>query len=409
MLQRLYYRAMALLAQGFQSGINTANWLYEYSLNMDASPLRDWLQRQAKSAATIFTFLKLLPRQPAFLVQGEKGSIIYVGEGEKISLFQALFREGYQVTELGRIPIWTLPTVTKRWLETHDLVLCRVSQFFPWEVPATYELDVPTEVEQALILDRPFDALLSAHVSREMRRKARRALEGDFDFRISRDHDDLMEFIEKLYLPTGVTRFGERATMMSVEAIEEIFADGFLVFVSREGKIVGGSLCRLQHGTYTFHLAGIADGNAELYADGVSRALYAYMIRHAIELGAYEINLGFSSAMTSDGVFTYKSRWGATARPSHYICYKLLVRANKLTDAWRETLNRTGFLQSNPEGLLRNYVDGHAQDYSELLAMSIEKGVPGIRIVGNGYSSTLCTITDQALTGIGTVRDANLA
>jgi regulator of replication initiation timing len=328
-------------------------------------------------------FFLQFPRLEVTRIASDAGSIIYVGNQDSYmnTLLRVLFPEGYDQTSLERIAVWKLPKETNNWLQNDDLVLTKTSRIFPWHPKTKYSFTNAVSVYQILSLEKPFDELFSGGENKRLRHQIQRMLRENYQYRISHDEADLHYFYDQIYVPTAHKRHGERAIIMSYDAIKELFQNGFLVCLSLDNQIVSIDLCVLKDSMVHDLLGGVLDGDEKWMERAVGIAAYYYVIKTANDLGAKSVNFLASFACVSDGIFQVKQRWGSRVHPFPHVNSTLRIHANQITDLWRTRVNEIGFITSHEERFLRVYLDSPDLLIEDGVRLARKNGLDGIQVV----------------------------
>lgn len=390
MLSRLYYAMKLKIDNLADRVIHRSEIILENSAHIRNTTLRQVIRTTAITTANICKFIQQFPRLDAAKVVGSMGSVICVGEKDEftVGVLETLFPEGYEETDLGRIPLWNLSNLTQDWLKDVDLVVYRVSQFFPWRIPAAYSFSCPLRVWQVLPLDKPIEELLAGSNSskRSLRTKVNRTLKQNFTYKISHSPKDLDRFYHQMLVPTTQQRHQHRAIIEPYSYYEEMFKSSFLMFLSLDGEEVAATLCSAKNGVFHYKCIGNPDGNVELMKHDVNTAMYWYMIQHAFDLGMQQMNFEGSFAWVTDGVFKYKRRWGAEVHSDPGEHDQLLFRAQNLSAEWREHLNTIGFIACGGDKYLRIFIDRITPSIERPVEAAMKEGLDGIQVVAPGHS-----------------------
>jgi hypothetical protein len=174
------------------------------------------------------------------------------------------------------------------------------------------------------------DDYLAQNLNPDMRRKARRALAAGYQRSTTSCRKQAAWFYRELFEPMANARFGEGASYGSLD-----------VFLGMNGRTMRTEVSFLELAGE--RVAGIAflvspprrllriwayGMRHEILVDSrrraeVMAALNAEAVRVAAAAG-YTLNLGYTRPFLNDGVFVYKSRWGALPVPSD--CSRIALR-----------------------------------------------------------------------------------
>jgi hypothetical protein len=179
--------------------------------------------------------------------------------------------------------------------------------------PGTWQYRQPEWVRQSL--DISPGAAPNRRLAAKLKETSRRVRRAGFVAEVSHDPADLEFFYERMFLPHTRRQFGAYADIEPVEAMAPFFDRGFLVFASREGVRLTGSLCHVEDGRFVYRRMGVLDGDRAHLASGAQAANYHFFVTLAGEMGCRAVDLMNSRPFPNDGVFRYKRDWGASVRP----------------------------------------------------------------------------------------------
>jgi hypothetical protein len=385
MLRPLYRQIKSIFNRIIQQVINRSYWIAENAEGIQIPIFRQALKDMAKTIGNIGHFLLQFPRMDAVMVTGDIGSVVYVGDSDtyKLSLLKALFGDDYKEESLGRIAMWKLATYNNEWLKGNDIIIIRVTRFFPWRIRAPYYVENPLRVYQMISLDKPPEDMLAGKRNKNLREAVNRLRKVNITTRISHSMDDLRFFYDNMYVPTMHSRHADRTVITPYQTAERQYKNGYLWFLSLDGHEVAGSLCYVSadNNIFTGSFLGYLDGNTQFLKQDLGTALYWYSMQQAREKGVKMINLLESVAWVSNGVYNYKQKWGAKPHTDPYNHEKILLSTNQLSDEWRLRLNNIGFLASKQEKYMRVYFDEPESSMDGLLEDARTHGLDGVQFV----------------------------
>ncbi len=129
--------------------------------------------------------------------------------------------------------------------------------------------------------------------------------------RLSSDVMDFMLFYHKMYLPMIRTRHGRHPLYVDFEDLFAFFRSGFLILIVRNGCPIAALLAISCGKTLVGKTMGILAGLSEHTFAGANAAVIYYSIQCCYENGYNRFDMGYSSPFGCDGVFKFKSKWGA--------------------------------------------------------------------------------------------------
>ena len=193
-----------------------------------------------------------------------------------------------------------------------DLVAMEVPRAWQACLPAGTQLRMPAWVSQELLAVGTPAVTLPASIRKEARRQSRRnAYEVHFSTALS----DVRRFYATLYRPYVTARFGTGAVVVDEEQFLAVSRGMTLAMLTAAGDWVAGLLL-YQRGE-TLHLGWFGSA-AVPPRTGASEVLDAHSIEWGASKGIRRVIMGHSRPSLADGVVRYKSRFGATVRPTRF-------------------------------------------------------------------------------------------
>jgi hypothetical protein len=205
-------------------------------------------------------------------------------------------------------------------------------------IPVLVDLDMPTPVV--------FEGH-GAHWNRSATANIARVKRGRFAFDVLHGDGWVTEFHRHMYKPSMRSRHGAEAYVDTRRAQAQLArtAGSELLRVLQDGKWVAGSINRSTPDGYRLAKIGWRGGEAGLLKSGVVSAVYWFNFQRAAVLGAPRILFGQVAPYFEDGLFLYKSKWGARLsaeqrfygqfrllfQPSHPVCHHFLRAHSILT------------------------------------------------------------------------------
>ena len=164
---------------------------------------------------------------------------------------------------------------------------------------------IPCWVDGEIDLDQ-FDALVRGESVRgDMRRISKYGLH----FEVTKDRDKFKLFYHQMYKPYILNAHGNRAALMSYEAMMTRYVRNELVLIKRDGKYIAGSNLVYQDGNVRAWSLGVLDGDYRYVKEGAIGALYYYKMKYLHEQGYRHMEAGASRAFLKDGVLCFKKKW----------------------------------------------------------------------------------------------------
>jgi hypothetical protein len=243
------------------------------------------------------------------------------------------------------------------------------------------------------------DAEERMRLSDNVRRDVRRIRKNRFDYRVSTDERDLVDFYQGMYLPYASLRYGKHSIVMSYdEMVGGIRAGWELLLVRKEGEAVAGQLFAYRNGGVTWWALGVRDGDPALVRQGALAAAYCFGIQHLGVRNARRHDLGGARPFLTDGVLQFKRKWGARITGAHFEPPRWFVlRVSDASAAVRRFLHEQPFVCEDGRGLhgvtfvdesLRLSQDAVDVRRAEYAALGIERvevvGAGGVACAGAG-------------------------
>ena len=218
-----------------------------------------------------------------------------------------------------------------------DMVTMEVPRAWQACLPAGTHLRMPAWVSQELRAARsPYT--LPAPILKEVRRHSRR---NAYELGFSTDVHDIRRFYANLYRPYVVARFGAGAVLVDEPQFLAASRGMTLAMLSAAGDWVAGLL--LQQRGSTLHLGWFGSASMPPRA-GASEVLDACSIEWGIARGVDRVVMGHSRPSLADGVVRYKSRFGATVRPTRFPQRTIGLWVRRWTPALVAGLNAAKFV-----------------------------------------------------------------
>jgi hypothetical protein len=197
---------------------------------------------------------------------------------------------------------------------------------------------------------------------------------------VTRDPVQFERFYRDVYIPFVTARHEDAASPLSPEAARKRFvADGCeLVWVRKDGVMLGGAVMGREDGAAVFWLTGIAAGVPDDLAADANSAVYYHVFMRAKEMGFSRLNLGYCRPFLADGIARYKMGFGAYAVKRRMEDGGLLaleiVRETRAVKNWLKcnpfvAVDRggrysvSGFIDAAQEGVIEDIVDSWRQRY----------------------------------------------
>lgn len=310
--------------------------------------LQNLIHKMARLAGDVCWFLRDLPRLPAYKLSGKRWTVIFVGNEHGLLEVTRLFFPDEEVErqEIGRVALWKLQAGVRQWLAGGaDLIICELSNVYPWRLKAPFVLIVPTWVRQIAAIPEPAETLIAGRKMHGTRHRIARATRDGFHYRFSQSLEDFDHFYHRMYLPFVKSRHNHLALVTPYERLRrKWFARGGLLLVTRHDVPVAASICYLSDNTCYSIEGGVLDADEQLFQQGVNVLFDWYTVKWGRERGATVYDMGGSRGWRSSGPFAYKSTWRTTVVRLSSVYSNWHVLGQCLSPALREHLNQIGFV-----------------------------------------------------------------
>jgi hypothetical protein len=193
-----------------------------------------------------------------------------------------------------------------------DLVAVEVPRAWQACLPAGAQLRMPAWVSQELLAVGKSTVTLPAPIRKEVSRHCRR---NAYELRFSTDLSDIRRFYANLYRPYVMARFGTGAVVVDEKQFLAVSRGMTLAMLMAAGDWVAGLLLQQRGGN--LHLGWFGSASVPPRA-GASEVLDARSIEWGAANGVDRVVMGHSRPSLADGVVRYKSRFGATIRPTRF-------------------------------------------------------------------------------------------
>jgi hypothetical protein len=272
--------------------------------------------RHVKTIASLAAPIALPVQRLVGRLPGSEGSVMMlcVGAPSTADFVAGALLEVEERTAVGRLgsPLELRVAAFHRLCSGADIVAMEVPRAWQACLPAGTQLRMPAWVSQELCAAGKSPVTLPAAMRKEVRRHCRR---NAYEVRFSTDSNDIRHFYARLYRPYVSARFGTGAVLVDEEHFLAVSRGMTLAMLTAAGEWVAGLLLR-QHGE-TLHLGWFGSAAVPPRV-GASEVLDAHSIEWGAARGVRRVIMGHSRPSLADGVVRYKSRFGATVRPTRF-------------------------------------------------------------------------------------------
>ena len=279
----------------------------------------------------------------------------------KREILRLFFDGATQEQELGRVHAWALWQLGQRWLgEGTDLVICETPLLHPGRFKAPIKFVVPSWVDQTISLPESPDEI------RPGKRKwsyIKRCLNEGYVFEFTRSQAKFDSFFDELYVPYVSARYGERTMITPRQDLNRIFGRGGQFLMTLNQTPVAGRVAYVNDGTLFANEFGVSREGPGYWKQGGISTLDWQTILWAYDHNLTAFNFGGTRSWHSDGVFRYKSRWGAKTKKRSRIYSVLTIMAKVLSPQLRNRINQIGFISEVGDRFYGVYITDQMSDH----------------------------------------------
>lgn len=238
---------------------------------------------------------------------GSELAILYAGHLlNKNYIAHLAFGDNYHESHLGKAWIWSVAGIARS-NPVVALVVTETEENYFKRFGRRDDFYIPCWIDGEIEFSRFNDLMKHSENIKSDLRKIRKK---DYRYEISRDQDKFDLFYHAMYRPYILKAHGNRAALMSYEAMMSKAGITELLLIKRGNDYIAGeNLLYEDKGVRAWSL-GVIDGGNKHVKDGVIGALYYYKINYLSNRGYDRYNAGASRAFLKDGVLQYKRKWG---------------------------------------------------------------------------------------------------
>lgn len=281
---------------------------------------------------------------------GEPISVAFAGsDAAKSYLVKKFFKDGVREEALGRV----------RREQALTLALSRSpdAALFVWGIPPsqeeTFRPDAFAVLPGWIRMDAAIDEASGIERSDKLRKIRNHTAREGQTREVTTDPAQFEEFYRGVYLPYIASRHADAASPLPLEAALKKFVEAGreLIWVKKDGRMLGGCVIGYEEGEALFWLVGhAADVSAE--ADRrLGNSIYYHLLMRAKEKGCLRLNMGFCRPFLTDGILEYKRQFGAHPAPRRMPDGGLLaLKILKETPGLKDLLKNEPFIAIAPDG-----------------------------------------------------------
>ncbi len=396
LLWKLFYRIKD--SDGISGKIiDTCKWVMWNAEFISHPSLRGWVFETARFTGDFALLMSQVWGLRIYKTRYEGGTYLYSGTPAELGDLNRKLFGGAQleVTDLGRTPIWKLPSTVRKFLaEDGQLVILDLSSLSPVRFQAPYLIQTATWISQEITLPSKVERLLDGKQFMPIRSRINRAKRMGFDFHFSRDEADFRSFYVDMYAPYIVSRHGDSGYVEPFEQLHWWFKHGGIILTTQDGKPVAGNLVAVANDKGLNIDVGVLNADPDMIKLGIQTINVWSKIQWFAQHRVKRVDLGGSRAYRHDGVFTFKRQWGATVhRLYSFIRSKRTILMNNPPAGLCQQVNALGFISEVQGKFLGVQVEPGPREFdrveiAEMLEQALHDGLSGV-LVATPYRSQI--------------------
>lgn len=289
---------------------------------------------------------------------GDNLVILYAGHAlNKNYIAHLAYGDDHRETHLGKAWIWNVARIAKQFQELAFIITETEESYFS-RFGRSDDFYIPCWINGEIEFSR-FNEI-KKH-SENIKSDIRKIHKHGYTFEISKSKSKFDLFYNTMYRPYIIKAHGNRAALMSYDAMIGKADNTELLLIKRgDDYVAGENLIYEKDGVRAWSL-GVKDGDYSYVKDGAIGALYYYKINYLQGKGFTKLNAGASRAFFRDGVLQYKRKWGLRvvgARPGGFwlrVHWKscgarAFLQKNPIIHAKNGSLCFTAFIGENESG-----------------------------------------------------------
>ena len=355
------------------------------------------VRRIARFVGTICAVPNALRFQHVHRLIGPYWRIVFVGsQAGKREVVHLFFGEELDYETRDRVAPWYISKRVREWLKSDlDLIIHEsLPHFWPRRYDVPLEFTIPTWINQTLALPDKAEALIEGKSNSDKRRLINKCLKDGYKARVSTSYEDLKYIYENFYVPNLKRRFGSRALLTPFGEHKRLLRRGGLILVTRHDVVVGGKLFFLDSDTFVNNDAGLSQEGPPHWQRAGNSVIDWYCIQQAYKHGSKFISMGGTRGWQSDGIFWYKSQWGAKVERHPAIMPQWTILGVDPPPLLKDRVNEIGFITEIKNQFYRVYLNDDAaslakEDLDRLLSHAVRRGLDGIAVMACGSKPRL--------------------
>ncbi|MBK8161634.1 MAG: hypothetical protein IPK65_00330 [Gammaproteobacteria bacterium] len=222
-----------------------------------------------------------------------------------------------RVEKLGKVWIQSIGRLARS-VPAVDIIVIETDENYYARHAGRQDFYIPCWIDGMIEFSR-FNALLPH--SENIKSDLRKTKKQNYHYEISKETDKFDLFYHTMYRPYILKAHGNRAALMSYDAMMKKASITKLLLIKQGDEYVAGENLLFEEGRVRAWSLGVKDGDYKHVKDGVLGALYYYKIQYLSGLGYNSYHSGACRSFLKDGVLQYKKKWGlclTQARPGGF-------------------------------------------------------------------------------------------
>lgn len=238
---------------------------------------------------------------------GEELTILYAGHLlNKNYIAHLAYGDDHRETRLGKAWTWSVARIAKAH-PAAALIFTETEEAYFNRFAGPDDFYIPCWIDGEIEFARYNELVKHSETLKSDIRKIRKQ---GYTYEISRDKDKFDLFYYEMYRPYILKAHGNRAALMSYEAMMSKASITELLLIRQGDEYVAGENLLYENGSVRAWSLGVRDGDYRHVKEGAIGALYYYKIEYLSGRGFARFDAGASRAFLKDGVLQYKRKWG---------------------------------------------------------------------------------------------------
>jgi hypothetical protein len=275
-------------------------------------------------------------------VSGQPITVFFSGQIENCNYIASLvFHEGKFKTSHRKMWSWRVWRMLDTTNLPYSLIWIQTNQVprFLTDRPGCFV--IPSWIAGEIVVSQTLERCKK---SDSIKTDLRHIKQHRFEYKVTRDHEEIERFYSTMYLPYVRQTHGNRAFVSTLDELKREAGTAELLFVEQDGKQLAGIyLGNRKHDCIDALELGVTEGDHSLVKIGVLSAIYYYTILHAAQRGIAKVYLGGVRPFLKDGTLQYKKKWGLHITGKLHTLPDLIVFQPRLGSAAVKS-----YLKNNP-------------------------------------------------------------